>query len=51
MTKRIEFAYLATASVLCRKETIDFHADLKHPERIQNYDIFIILFCLFHHSR
>ena len=32
-----------TASVLCRKEAMDFYANLKHPERIQNYDIFIIL--------
>lgn len=34
-----------TASVLCRKEAMDFYANLKHPERIQNYDIFIILSC------
>ena len=34
-----------TASVLCRKEAMDFYAQLKHPERIQNYDIFIILSC------
>lgn len=34
-----------TASVLCRKEAMDFYASLKHPERIQNYDIFIILSC------
>ncbi len=34
-----------TASVLCRKEAMDFYATLKHPERIQNYDIFIILSC------
>lgn len=34
-----------TASVLCRKEAMDFYAGLKRPERIQNYDIFIILSC------
>ena len=34
-----------TASVLCRKDAMDFYANLKHPERIQNYDIFIILSC------
>ena len=34
-----------TASVLCRKEAMDFYAKLKHPELIQNYDIFIILSC------
>ena len=34
-----------TASVLCRKEAMDFYANLKHPELIQNYDIFIILSC------
>ena len=34
-----------TASVLCRKEAMDFYANLKHPERIQNYDIFIFLSC------
>ena len=34
-----------TASVLCCKEAMDFYANLKHPERIQNYDIFIILSC------
>lgn len=34
-----------TASILCRKETMDFYANLKHPELIQNYDIFIILSC------
>ena len=34
-----------TASVLCRKEAMDFYASLKHPEKIQNYDIFIILSC------
>lgn len=34
-----------TASVLCRKEALDFYAKLKHPEHIQNYDIFIILSC------
>lgn len=34
-----------TASILCRKEAMDFYAQLKHPEKIQNYDIFIILSC------
>ena len=34
-----------TASVLCRKDAMDFYANLKHPELIQNYDIFIILSC------
>ena len=34
-----------TASVLCRKEAMEFYATLKRPERIQNYDIFIILSC------
>jgi len=34
-----------TASVVCRKEAMDFYANLKNPERIQNYDIFIILSC------
>ena len=34
-----------TASVVCRKEAMDFYAALKQPERIQNYDIFIILSC------
>ncbi len=34
-----------TASILCRKEAMDFYAKLKHPEFIQNYDIFIILSC------
>lgn len=34
-----------TASILCRKEAMDFYASLKHPEKIQNYDIFIILSC------
>ncbi len=36
---------IPTASILCRKEAMDFYANLKHPERIQNYDIFIILSC------
>lgn len=36
---------IPTASVLCRKEAMDFYANLKHPEHIQNYDIFIILSC------
>ena len=36
---------VATASIVCRKEAMDFYATLKHPEKIQNYDIFIILSC------
>ena len=36
---------IPTASVLCRKEAMDFYANLKHPDLIQNYDIFIILSC------
>lgn len=34
-----------TASVMCRKEAMEFYANLKHPEQIQNYDIFIFLSC------
>ena len=34
-----------TASMLFRKEAMDFYANLKGPNRIQNYDIFIILSC------
>ena len=34
-----------TASVVCRKEAMDFYANIKGAERIQNYDIFIILSC------
>lgn len=34
-----------TASVLCRKEAMDFYANIKGAQRIQNYDIFIILSC------
>ena len=34
-----------TASVMCRREGMEFYANLKHPERIQNYDIFIFLSC------
>lgn len=34
-----------TASILCRKEAMDFYAHLRHSEKIQNYDIFIILSC------
>ena len=36
---------IPTASVVCRKEGMDFYAKLKHPEKIQNYDIFIFLSC------
>jgi len=36
---------IPTASVVCRKEVMDYYANLKHPERIQNYDIFIFLSC------
>ena len=51
MTKRIEFIDLAKGicillvSCLCRREAMDFYANLKHPEKIQNYDIFIFLSC------
>lgn len=34
-----------TASVLCRKEAMDFYANLKNKSNIYNYDIFIILSC------
>lgn len=34
-----------TASILCRKEALDFYAKLQDAEMIQNYDIFIILSC------
>ncbi len=36
---------IPTASIVCRKEAMDFYASLKHLEKIQNYDIFIILSC------
>ncbi len=34
-----------TASILCRKDAMDFYAGIKDANRIQNYDIFIILCC------
>lgn len=34
-----------TASVLCRKEAMEFYSQLKHSEFIQNYDIFVFLSC------
>lgn len=34
-----------TASVLCRKEAMDFYANIRDAKNIQNYDIFIILCC------
>ena len=34
-----------TASVVCRKEAMEFYANIMGAERIQNYDIFIILSC------
>lgn len=34
-----------TASVLCRKTAMDFYAKIKDADKIQNYDIFIILSC------
>lgn len=34
-----------TASILCRKEVLEFYANLRNAEMIQNYDIFIILSC------
>lgn len=36
---------IPTASIVCRKEAMDFYAGVKGAERIQNYDIFIILSC------
>lgn len=36
---------IPTASILCRKEALDFYANLQNAEMIQNYDIFIILSC------
>lgn len=36
---------IPTASVVCKKEAMDFYATLKNKELIQNYDIFIILSC------
>lgn len=36
---------IPTASVVCKKEAMDFYANIKDPQRIQNYDIFIILSC------
>lgn len=34
-----------TASIVCRKEVLDFYATLQNAEMIQNYDIFIIMSC------
>ena len=34
-----------TASVMCRRVAMEFYANLKHPARIQTYDIFIFLSC------
>lgn len=34
-----------TASILCRKEALDYYAKLQNAQMIQNYDIFIILSC------
>ena len=36
---------IPTASVVCRKEAMDFYSKLRGAERIQNYDIFIFLSC------
>lgn len=36
---------IPTASVVCRKEAMDFYAGLRNASKIQNYDIFIILSC------
>jgi glycosyltransferase involved in cell wall biosynthesis len=36
---------IPTASVLCRKDGLDYYARLKHLDKIQNYDIFIFLSC------
>lgn len=34
-----------TASIVCRSKAMDFYANLKNPQKIQNYDIFVILSC------
>ena len=34
-----------TASIVCRKEVMDFYANIKDADHIQNYDIFVILSC------
>ena len=34
-----------TASIVCRKEALDFYAGIRNSQCIQNYDIFIILSC------
>ncbi len=34
-----------TASIVCRSKAMEFYANLKNPQCIQNYDIFIILSC------
>lgn len=34
-----------TASVICRREAMDFYANIKDKSSIYNYDIFIILSC------
>lgn len=36
---------IPTASVVCRKEGLDFYANLEDADKIQNYDIFIFLSC------
>jgi len=36
---------IPTASIVCRKEAIDYYYGLKNPHYIQNYDIFVILSC------
>ena len=36
---------IPTASVVCRKDALDFYSKLVNPNRIQNYDIFIFLSC------
>ncbi len=36
---------IPTASVVCRKDALEFYANIKGAGRIQNYDIFIFLSC------
>lgn len=36
---------IPTASIVCRNKAMDFYANLKNSQCIQNYDIFIILSC------
>ena len=36
---------IPTASVVCRKEALEFYSSLKGKKNIQNYDIFVFLSC------